>query len=207
MDKIFPYNIFKFKVKDYKNLNKSLITEAYNLKNKDSEGIERSNKKGGWHSRVFKKFDDKNPNLEKLRKIISDLFNKEISVIGEDIETKSMWVNINEKGSYNQLHDHRESFYSGIYYIKVPKNSGNLYFFNPEIWFTDAYEKPKLFLNEKHEEEKIKYNSMEGDLYFFVGNLPHGVEENLNNKDRISVSFNFNFGDIRKQLKTKELDG
>tara|TARA_B100000131_G_scaffold150958_1_gene146472 strand:- start:176 stop:796 length:621 start_codon:yes stop_codon:yes gene_type:complete len=206
MNKIFPYNVFKFKVEDYINLNKNLIKEVYNLKEDNNQGITRSNK-NGWHSPVFKKFEKKYPNLEKLRKIISDNFNKEISVMNKDIETLSVWVNINEKDSYNQIHDHRRAFYSGVYYIKVPKNSGNLYFYNPEIWFTSAYEKPEFFLNKKYEEEKIEYDSKEGDLYFFVGNLPHGVEKNTVNEDRISVSFNFNFRDIRKQLNLRELNG
>tara|TARA_B100000965_G_C19184585_1_gene580388 strand:- start:7 stop:630 length:624 start_codon:yes stop_codon:yes gene_type:complete len=204
MDKIFPYNVFKFKIKDYKKLNENLISEIYNLKNKNKEGINRSNAGGAWHSSVFRMFDNEYPNLEKLRKIISKYFSKEISVMNKDIETLAMWVNINGKDSYNQIHDHRRAFYSGVYYIKVPKNSGNLYFYNPEIWFTDAFEKPELFLNKKYDKEKIKYDSKEGDLYFFVGDLPHGVEKNISDEDRISVSFNFNFGHIRKQLGIKE---
>ena len=206
MDKIFPYNIFKFKVKDYNILNKNLIKEVYNLKHENIGGISRSNK-NGWHSPVFQKFENEYPNLEKLRKTISDYFNKEISVMNKDIETLAMWVNINGKDCYNKIHDHRRSFYSGVYYIKVPENSGNLYFYNPEIWFTDAYEKPELFFNKNYGDEKIKYNSEEGDLYFFVGDLPHGVEKNMSTEDRISISFNFNFNHIRKQLNFKELNG
>ena len=219
MDKIFPYNVFKFTIEDFENLNKNLISEIYNLKNKDEKGIHRSNKEGGWHSQLFHthkdKFpEDEYPNLGKLRKLISDYFNREISTIDKDIEIDNMWVNINKKDSYNSIHDHQNSFYSGVYYVRVPENSGNIYFYNPEIWFTDAIDNPELFLNKKYETEKIEYNSKEGDLYFFVCNLPHGVDKNLSNNDRISISFNINFGYIRTKFKdgmnfsdNKELNG
>ena len=206
MDKIFPYNIFKFKIEDYKNLNKNLISEIYDLKDELPDGIDRSNV-GGWHSPAFSNFKPNKIYLEKLRKIISDYFNKEISILNKDIGLNNVWININKKHNHNMIHDHHKSFYSGVYYVKVPENSGNLYFYNPEIWFTGAIEKPELFLNKKYEKEKVEYNSEEGDLYFFVGNLPHGVSKNLSDEDRISISFNFNFGDIRKQLKFKESNG
>ena len=38
------------------------------------------------------------------------------------------WVNINKKGDHNTRHTHldTEIFLSGIYYVKVPKNSGKV---------------------------------------------------------------------------------
>ena len=39
-----------------------------------------------------------------------------------------IWANINNKEDYNISHTHPYSHYSGVYYVKVPKNSGNLYF-------------------------------------------------------------------------------
>ena len=37
-----------------------------------------------------------------------------------------MWANINPPGGYNAPHIHPNSLFSGVYYIKAPKNSGNL---------------------------------------------------------------------------------
>ena len=37
----------------------------------------------------------------------------------------NMWANINYPGSYNKQHMHPNSQWSGVYYVKVPKNSGS----------------------------------------------------------------------------------
>ena len=43
----------------------------------------------------------------------------------------NMWANINPTYSYNKTHMHPNSLWSGVYYIKVPKNSGNLFLEDP----------------------------------------------------------------------------
>jgi uncharacterized protein (TIGR02466 family) len=37
-----------------------------------------------------------------------------------------MWANINPPGGYNRPHMHPNSLWSGVYYIKTPKNCGHL---------------------------------------------------------------------------------
>ena len=37
-----------------------------------------------------------------------------------------MWSNINPPGGMNRAHQHPNSLWSGVYYIKAPKNSGHL---------------------------------------------------------------------------------
>jgi uncharacterized protein (TIGR02466 family) len=38
----------------------------------------------------------------------------------------NMWANINPPGGMNRAHQHPNSLWSGVYYIKAPKNSGQL---------------------------------------------------------------------------------
>ena len=40
----------------------------------------------------------------------------------------NMWANINPPGGYNMPHIHPNSHFSGVYYIKAPKDSGNISF-------------------------------------------------------------------------------
>ena len=42
----------------------------------------------------------------------------------------NMWANINPPGGYNRPHVHPNSHFSGVYYIKAPKNSGKLFLMN-----------------------------------------------------------------------------
>ena len=180
MDKVFPYNIWKYKVPNYESLNKNLISEIYELKN-NNDGIKSSNK-GGWHSKRSKE------NFKELSKIISNIFSKEVLNENKTIYLTNIWSNINGNNCFNELHIHDGAFCSGCYYVKIPKNSGNFYI--------------------KYNKKEIKYEPENGDLYLFKGKSPHRVGKNLSNKDRISISFNFDLWDIRLQirdlLKTEE---
>ena len=44
----------------------------------------------------------------------------------------------------------------------------------------------------------------EGSLYMWQSHLLHRVGENLTDDDRMSISFNFGLGDIKKQLKEQD---
>ena len=61
---IYPTSIWKFKVSNYKTLNKNIISEVYKLKENDNDGLTKSNR-GGWHSYQSSKL------FPKLSKIIS----------------------------------------------------------------------------------------------------------------------------------------
>ena len=51
--KLFPEPLFKYKLNNFKELNKHLSNYIYQLKDEDKDGLSRSNK-GGWHSKNFK---------------------------------------------------------------------------------------------------------------------------------------------------------
>lgn len=38
------------------------------------------------------------------------------------------WYNVNYKNNYNRVHTHPSSYISGVYYLKVPSNSGDITF-------------------------------------------------------------------------------
>ena len=92
-----------------------------------------------------------------------------------------MWGNISSFTHSNQIHNHITSLtfsdqqLSGVVYLKVPKNSGKILFYNPfnvniQYCFT-----PK-----------------ENEIFLFPSVLYHSVEPNLSQEDRISIAFNFN---------------
>ena len=51
--RLFPEPIFKYKLKNFEELNKKLSQYIYKLRDEDSEGLKKSNK-GGWHSKPFR---------------------------------------------------------------------------------------------------------------------------------------------------------
>ena len=195
---IFPTSIWKFKVSNYKTLNKNIISEVYKLKENDNDGLTKSNR-GGWHSYQSSKL------FPKLSKIISNSL-CEILDINEYIKPTMIWVNINSRNDYNDGHDHLDAYYSGVYYVKIPKNSGNLYFLNP-IWTPPLQKRFSSLMDLDSNDKEIEFEAKEGDLYLFGGKVPHRVGRSLSDEDRISISFNFNFKDVHKQLNIKELNG
>jgi uncharacterized protein (TIGR02466 family) len=111
----------------------------------------------------------------------------------------TIWANINKKDNFNTTHTHPGSHYSGCYYIKVPEDSGNLYFINRGTSLTPPFNQYKEIYDE------IEIKPEEGMLYLWTAELAHRVGKNKTEEDRISVSFNFNYSDIRRQLiKEKE---
>ena len=143
--------------------------------------------KGGYQS---PNLDLNIPELQSLREQTMRCFNqlKAKFFYKASLSIGNMWLNINSPNSYNQIHNHPRSCFASSFYVSVPKNSGNIIFYNYEI---DNYMVPKGIT--KH----VVYNS-EGwslpvennSLYVFPGWLKHGVEPNISKEDRISISIN-----------------
>ena len=107
-------------------------------------------------------------------------------------ELLNVWVNINGYKDFNITHKHNGAHISGVYYVRTPKNCGNIIFNRPGIdEFTyDWNENHRAFnlLNSATRWQRAE----ESMLYLFPGWLNHYVEPNLNRKEkRISISFNF----------------
>ena len=99
------------------------------------------------------------------------------------------WVNINKKGHKNSRHSHFTSnlFMSGVYYVKVPENSGRIRFYDPRGHIVRDAKDTVHFFGEHLYQYIIPQESM---LLFFPTWLEHDVEENKSDEDRVSVSFN-----------------
>jgi len=176
VNKIFPTELWSDRVENYKQMNVDLLDSIYNMKDYDKRGIEISNQKG-WHSNYFHTYK-KSTNLQRIENIISEKINS--IEFKYNLKSSLFWANINPKGAENSIHNHRESIYSGVYYIKIPQDSGNLVLLDMYHYYLDSKEIPKYTINPE-----------EGMLYIFRGFLPHKVEQNLSNFDRVSISFNF----------------
>ena len=189
--KLFPTPVFHFKLENYQELNIELESYILDLKKKDKDGQRKSNY-GGWHSPFF---DQKNDNTPKKFAVIIQNFLKKIFTdeMGwkynpDKAKIISMWSIINKKGSFNIQHNHPNAYLSASYYVKVPKNSGNIKFFDPKEQKNIRYPKIKNYTDTSAVITEI--TPKEGDLLIFPSYLYHSVGENLSKDDRIIVSFN-----------------
>tara|TARA_X000000368_G_C22766404_1_gene595169 strand:- start:51 stop:644 length:594 start_codon:yes stop_codon:yes gene_type:complete len=102
----------------------------------------------------------------------------------------SMWVNINCRGAHNRRHTHADGIIllSGVYYVKVPKDSGNIIFFDPRPSIVGSFADSRYF--GKGASNVYPIQPKENMLLLFPCWLEHEVEPNNTNEDRISISFN-----------------
>jgi uncharacterized protein (TIGR02466 family) len=170
---------------------KKIETFCTNLKLKD-KGRTISNI-GGWQS------DDLNLNKKiiKLKELLvditkhGDLFVNSLKIKNKDkIKIHNLWININEYKDYNISHKHPGSLISGVYYVKTPKDCGNIIFEHPSEILTCEWRKEYSEYN-NYNSQTWWLPSEENYLYLFPSWLKHRVEPNLNkNENRISISFN-----------------
>ena len=104
------------------------------------------------------------------------------------VKIAPMWSIINKKGSINIQHNHPNAFLSASYYVKFPKNSGNIKFFDPKEQKNIRY--PKINKYTDISAAITEITPEEGDLLVFPSYLYHSVAENLSEYDRIVISFN-----------------
>ena len=183
--------MFKYKVNKFETLNEELLKFIYNLKEKDNIGLKKSNI-NGWHSESFDLNDlEGKPHkfLSHITEYIKDVF-KHYGWIYDSTKVKctSMWSIINKKGSFNIEHIHSNNYLSAAYYVKAPKNCGKFKALTPNIISKNFFPKS----NEITELNALtaKINVTEGDLLIFPAYLPHSVEENKSDEDRVIISFN-----------------
>ena len=169
-----------------------LIDRLYEIKAKDQKGMPRSNV-GGWHS------NDKLYEDEEFRSTVADIlwnakegFNH-LDVQDEYVpEMTGLWGMINPPGSRNNVHTHPYNYLSGVYYLKVPQNSGNLVFLEPKPQ-AEVLSPPKIKEASIHLAHSVTWEPKENSLIFFPSWLQHEVQYNNSKEDRVILSFNINW--------------
>ena len=100
------------------------------------------------------------------------------------------WIVKHNKGDYAQSHLHTNSLISGVYYINVPKDSGNIIF---QKNYTNLFHSSiNIEYNSLNETNSLEYtlNVKEGMILLFPSWLSHSVLENLNQQTRYTLAFN-----------------
>ena len=181
---LFPSKIFTRQNKDFELLKDKLINYVYDYASNNASA-DVSNM-GGWQSQSqiyqedsflpFRQMMWQNllPFIDAIKADFESLGNSPI------VEPSSAWFNINYPGSYNMIHTHPHSVYSGVMWMQVSENCGNLVLNDPS--------KHNVFGTVSTDYEFVPEV---GKMVVFPSHLPHRVLENKSDQDRISCSFNF----------------
>ena len=183
----FPTPIYIADI-EHPTLNQELERDIVAWSNRD-KGVVRTNVQG-WHSSTNM------AELPEYQKLVRMLYACQKTIYDQEhLDSEpvlgNMWANINPPGGMNRAHQHPNSLWSGVYYIKAPKNSGNLKIDDPRSVACMSRprqkdgEKPARLFRETH------YEPIAGRCIMFPSWLMHCVDPNESNDIRISVSFNF----------------
>jgi hypothetical protein len=174
------YNLFSTPLwMEFVNIdNSKLITQIHEFQN-THESVSISNE-GGYQSPEFHCQEL----LDVVQQITPRLENKPLSNF-----SLYSWININGKGHHNRRHTHISTniFLSGIYYVKVPQNSGRVRFYDPRGALIQSMP-DHLYFNSGT--EYVFIEPQEGMIMFFPSWLEHDVEPSKSDEDRISIAFN-----------------
>ena len=177
----------------YKNdkLNNDLIKLTYALKKRiKSNSLSNA---GGWQS---PNVDLSNPVINNFLKLIFPKIEEHVKQYQlkhtHEVIITNLWLNVNGPNDYNTAHHHIHDAldFVGVYYMKVPKNSGDLFINNPDF----SSGSRNIFYQERHcnvfNQQKIKIAAKEQSLLLFSAGLVHSVSRNNSKSDRLSLSFN-----------------
>ena len=197
----YPTQIYIKDLPNFEILNKNLLTNILNWRDRDNSGVKRSNAIG-WHSDIdMHKREEYFDIVEELKKMQLEIFELEHYDTKTEPSLGTMWANVSPKFSYNRSHVHPGALWSGVYYVKAPKNSGSICFVDPRpgpCVLDPAYCTEKK--RPSHMIREVRFEPLEGRMIMFPGWLPHEVEPNLSEEDdNIRVSISFNFSQIWKK--------
>ena len=156
---------------------------------KQDKGIVRTNVQG-WHS-TTNMYE-----LPQFKKLVNMLYECQRTVYQQEhYESEpflgNMWANINPPGGMNRAHQHPNSLWSGVYYIKAPKNCGHLKIDDPRASASMCRPRQKEGKKPSRLYRETHYEPIAGRCIMFPSWLIHCVDPNESNDIRISVSFNF----------------
>ena len=188
-----------------------LRTLVKKIREKDPEGTKISNV-GGWQSRAYPNVCSKyekdygiadvmKPVIDLLNNLVLDCLYKLIKGatveqqlgIPDDIKLINFWFNVNSRGNFNNLHNHRGGIISGVLYILIPDdNCGGISFqrTDKEIQY---YLPPFLDKHNEFTSSMLTIKPKEGSLVLFPSWFNHRVEPSQSENSRVSMSFNYTF--------------
>lgn len=198
---LFPSLVFKARVlkSDSKTI-RDLIDESYRIKHADIAGQKWSkmNYRGGYTSYgsmfhlhlMSPYFGELKPKLDQaMATFLKDL---EFDIPKNELKLSSLWVNIMPAGVTHSMHLHPLSVISGSLYLQVPRGSSGIKFEDPR--FAQFMAAPPVKRKASLARQRfVELQPTAGEVVLFESWQKHEVPANPIKKDRISVSFNYDW--------------
>jgi len=179
---IYKKNLSSLKDKKLHSLKKECNKVKYTMVPKeDSKKISQSSiDRYIFNNKEFK-------NLKNLiLKEFNDFKNKMLFYTYNKFKITTSWIAKVDEGKESNWHNHNNSFYSGVFYINVEKDMGDIEFHN--------FENSRFLINAEsyniYNSKRFLITPKNKDLIFFPSELYHKIKNNNKKDSRLSVAFN-----------------
>jgi uncharacterized protein (TIGR02466 family) len=166
-----------------------LLSQINLAKLQNTNAVSNSNA-GCWRSEA------QYTNIDWLIIEIKKLLDEFVKEYRQDLEYKNLdfnkvgyfyWTNINQPHSRNARHAHVKSHFSAIYYLQGT-STGPLRLINPGNSLSECDSNSPYIAD-------VIYPPNDRDLIMWPGWVPHEVDTNLSDKERINIVFDIKFGE------------
>lgn len=131
------------------------------------------------------------PELKQIKgfcEYYSNIFFNQVYAPMNDIKSHITlsWVNYNKKGDWCNEHNHSNSIFSGVFYIKTGPGDAIMFHNDPEF-------KQLTWLNREDNpwnSEGVMFPAVEGELLLFKSEMKHRVIPVQHDEVRVSLAFN-----------------
>jgi uncharacterized protein (TIGR02466 family) len=118
----------------------------------------------------------------------------EFDLGGQALRLEDLWINILPEGGMHSSHIHPHSVISGTTYVAMPEGASALKLEDPRSARMMAAP-PRLKTAREEMRGFVYIKPQVGDVLMWESWLRHEVPMNMSEEDRISVSFNYAWGD------------
>jgi len=161
---------------------------CYQSTRSSSEAGQKQSSRNGWSNRGKSLFTDL-PELAPLQRQCMQVFRHVLKALHSDefppLDLEA-WFNVTDPGGANVEHTHPRVLLSGVYYLQVPDNSGDIIFSDPR----PAAVHNLARYTAKQMTSVYKCTPKAGQLIIFPAWLGHRVEQNNSDLPRVSIAMN-----------------
>jgi len=97
------------------------------------------------------------------------------------------WINAYARGQGQEIHLHRNTVISGIYFVQVPSGAGATLFYSP---MADVMLEPRALEGNPLNSKVAAYEPVAGRMILFRSSLRHSVMPGDFDGERVTVAFN-----------------
>lgn len=111
---------------------------------------------------------------------------KSVDLASQEIHIDRCWLNVLSRGNSMDVHNHANTFFTGIYFLQAPTDGARLSLHNPTQGIgLSVPVKKETTLNQ----EGYIYQPMAGDLVIFESYITHSFHVHESDQEHINLAF------------------